>query len=190
MGCNLSQLRKMKDAASNDESTNKKVLFLGLDNAGKSTLLFQLKDKQFRDTVPTVGLNVEQISYRGLSLTLWDVSGQATRLWKHYFDKINAIIFVVDSADPERMQRAAEELHRVISDEELASAPVLIFANKQDLPGSLSEQEIYEQLSLQDVAEGRINDICFQRCSAKNGDGVWEGIAKLGDVITGANKAQ
>ena len=106
MGCNLSQLRKMKAAASSDEASNKKVLFLGLDNAGKSTLLFQLKDKSFRDTVPTVGLNVEQIQYRGLSLTLWDVSGQATRLWKHYFDKINAIIFVVDSSDPERLVKA------------------------------------------------------------------------------------
>ena len=130
MGCNLSQLRQMKDAAKNDESANKKVLFLGLDNAGKSTLLFQLKDKEFKDTVPTVGLNVEQITYRGLSLTLWDVSGQATRLWKHYFEKINAIIFVVDSSDLEKMSRAQEELHRVISDEELQSAPVLVFANK------------------------------------------------------------
>ena len=130
MGCNLSQLRKLKEAAKNDEASNKKVLFLGLDNAGKSTLLFQLKDKAFRDTVPTVGLNVEQITYRGLSLTLWDVSGQATRLWKHYFDKINAIIFVVDSSDLERLPKAAEELHKVISDEELAGAPVLVFANK------------------------------------------------------------
>jgi small GTP-binding protein len=120
----------MKDAATTDESANKKVLFLGLDNAGKSTLLFQLKDKAFRDTVPTVGLNVEQITYRGLSLTLWDVSGQATRLWKHYFDKINAIIFVVDSSDREKIAKAKEELHRVILDEELSSAPVLVFANK------------------------------------------------------------
>ena len=143
MGCNLSQLKKMKNAAS-EEQSNKKVLFLGLDNAGKSTLLFQLKDKAFRDTVPTVGLNVEQISYRGLSLTMWDVSGQATRLWKHYFDKINAIIFVVDASDRERIQKAQEELHRVISDEELAGAPVLVFANKQDLPGAMTEEEMYE----------------------------------------------
>ena len=143
MGCNLSQLKKMKNAAS-EEQSNKKVLFLGLDNAGKSTLLFQLKDKAFRDTVPTVGLNVEQISYRGLSLTMWDVSGQATRLWKHYFDKINAIIFVVDASDRERIQKAQEELHRVISDEELAGAPVLVFANKQDVPGAMTEEEMYE----------------------------------------------
>ena len=94
--------------------------------------------------MPTVGLNVEQISYRGLSLTMWDVSGQATRLWKHYFDKINAIIFVVDASDRERIQKAQEELHRVISDEELAGAPGLVFANKQDLPGAMTEEEMYE----------------------------------------------
>lgn len=89
-----------------------------------------MKDNQFKETVPTVGLNVEQIKYRGMNFTLWDVSGQATRLWKHYFDKINAIIFVVDSNDRERIQRAQEELHKVINDSELAHAPVLIFANK------------------------------------------------------------
>ena len=74
MGCNLASLRKMKNAASEDEQ-NKKVLFLGLDNAGKSTLLFQMKDNAFKDTVPTVGLNVESIKYRGMNFTLWDVSG-------------------------------------------------------------------------------------------------------------------
>ncbi|TNV75666.1 hypothetical protein FGO68_gene9750 [Halteria grandinella] len=178
----------MKEAATSDESANKKVLFLGLDNAGKSTLLFQLKDKSFRETVPTVGLNVEEITYRGLSLTLWDVSGQASRLWKHYFDKINAIIFVVDSSDRERMPRAQEELHRVIQDEELSLAPVLVFANKQDVAGAMSEQEVYEALRLHDVNETRLKDVCFQRCSARDGDGVWEGIAKLGDVITGQGK--
>ncbi len=111
--------------------------------------------------MPTVGLNVEQITYRGLSLTLWDVSGQATRLWKHYFDKINAIIFVVDSSDREKMPRAQEELHRVITDEELSQAPVLIFANKQDVPGALTEQEVYEQLRLHEIPEARLKDICF-----------------------------
>ena len=64
---------------------------------------------------------------------------------------------------------------------------MLVFANKQDVPGAMSEQEMYEQLRLSEVSEARLKDICFQRCSAKNGDGVWEGIAKLGDVITGAS---
>ncbi len=160
MGCNLASLKKMKEAAS-EEETNKKVLFLGLDNAGKSTLLFQMKDNQFKDTVPTVGLNVESIKYRGMNFTLWDVSGQATRLWKHYFDKINAVIFVVDSSDREKMQKANEELHKVIDDPELSNAPVLIFANKQDVQGALTKEEVYQALSLQTVSESRKKDLCF-----------------------------
>ena len=94
-------------AAAKDKAANqdRKVLFLGLDNAGKSTLLFQMKDNKFQEVVPTVGLNVEQIQYRGHTFTLWDVSGQATRLWKHYFDKINAVIFVVDSSDRGRIPK-------------------------------------------------------------------------------------
>ena len=109
MGCNISDLKKMKQAASDSKAQeqDRKVLFLGLDNAGKSTILFQLKDNQFKETVPTVGLNVEQINYRGHSFTLWDVSGQATRLWKHYFDKINAIIFVVDSSDRSKIAKVS-----------------------------------------------------------------------------------
>ena len=74
MGCNISALKKMKDVT-NAEENNKKVLFLGLDNAGKSTILFQMKDNQFKDTVPTVGLNVELVKYKNMSFTLWDVSG-------------------------------------------------------------------------------------------------------------------
>ena len=107
MGCNISDLKKMKTAAKESAGVvqDRKVLFLGLDGAGKSTLLFQMKDNQYKETVPTVGLNVEQITYRGHNFTLWDVSGQATRLWKHYFDKINAVIFVVDSTDKERLQK-------------------------------------------------------------------------------------
>ena len=89
-----------------------------------------MKDNEFKETVPTVGLNVETIKYRNMQFTLWDVSGQATKLWKHYFDKINAIIFVVDSADVDRMERVRDELHKIVNDEELVGAPILIFANK------------------------------------------------------------
>ena len=177
----------MKDAASEEEQ-NKKVLFLGLDNAGKSTLLFQMKDNQFKDTVPTVGLNVESIKYRGMNFTLWDVSGQATRLWKHYFDKINAVIFVVDSSDRDKIQRAQEELHKVINDPELQNAPLLVFANKQDMPGSMPKEEVYSILQLSTVTEARKKDICFQACSAVNGEGIWEGIGALGDIINQSEK--
>ena len=111
MGCNISDLKKMgKATKDNISNQDRKVLFLGLDNAGKSSLLWQMKDNQFKETVPTVGLSVEQITYRGHNFTLWDVSGQATRLWKHYFDKINAVIFVVDSTDPSRVPKVKQQL--------------------------------------------------------------------------------
>ena len=74
MGCNISK-KNLEDAVGGDQDSDKKVLFLGLDNAGKSTLLFQMRDNQYKETVPTVGLNVEQIKYKNDNFTLWDVSG-------------------------------------------------------------------------------------------------------------------
>ena len=129
MGCNISK-KSLDEATGGDPDNDRKVLFLGLDNAGKSTLLFQMKDNEFKDTVPTVGLNVEQIKYKNENFTLWDVSGQATRLWKHYFDKIHAVIFVIDSGDRDRIQKAKVLLHRCFSDKDLKDAPILIYANK------------------------------------------------------------
>ena len=98
--------------------------------------------------MPTVGLNVEQIKYKNDNFTLWDVSGQATRLWKHYFDKIHAIIFVIDSNDSERLNKAKTLLHRCFSDKDLAAAPILIFANKQDMNEKMSSEEVYERLEI------------------------------------------
>ena len=177
MGCNLGKKALTGGAEGGDADVDKKVLFLGLDNAGKSTLLFQMRDQQFKETVPTVGLNVEQIKYKNDNFTLWDVSGQATRLWKHYFDKIHAVIFVIDSGDSERLPKAKTLLHRCFGDKDLAAAPILIFANKQDLNEKMSSEEIYDRLEITNVlASGTKSNILYQTCSAKTGDGIWEGI--------------
>ena len=113
-----------------DEEEDYKLLFLGLDNAGKTSLLFKLKDNEFKDTVPTVGLNVEQIKTRNMNLTLWDVGGQARKLWKHYYDKVDGIIFVIDSTDTERMRIAKSEMGKIFTEEGLEKVPMLILANK------------------------------------------------------------
>ena len=184
MGCNLGKKALTGGTEGGDPDSDKKVLFLGLDNAGKSTLLFQMRDKSFKETVPTVGLNVEQINYKNNNFTLWDVSGQATRLWKHYFDKIHAVIFVIDSGDSERLSKAKTLLHRCFNDKDLAAAPILIFANKQDLDEKMSSDEIYEQLEITNVlASGTKQNILYQTCSAKTGDGVWEGIQQLHETL-------
>ena len=83
--------------------------------------------------MPTVGLNVESLDFKGINWTFWDVGGQATKLWKHYFESVNAIIFVIDATDESRLLKARDELHRVCRDEALRGLSVLIFLNKSDI---------------------------------------------------------
>ena len=123
---------------------------MGLESAGKTSILLQLKENQFSNTIPTVGLNVEQITYRNYLLTLWDVGGQATKLWKHYFDHIDAVIFVVDpTSDEKQHHKSANELRKLTKDPALELVPILIMINKQDLrgdPNFMSEDHITEIL--------------------------------------------
>jgi small GTP-binding protein len=92
------------------------------------------KQNSFVDTVPTVGLNIEQITFRSYLLTMWDVGGQATKLWKHYFDHIDAIVFVVDWTSTDKvLAKAQTELHKLAKDKALQEVPVLIILNKEDL---------------------------------------------------------
>ena len=136
MGCDLSFINKItkKEAGTiidGMQILEKKVLLLGLQNTGKTSLLKQFKNEEFGDTVPTVGLNVEQISYRSYSLTMWDVGGQATKLWKHYFDHIDAIIFVVDSTCPQNhIDKSKRELIKLSKDQALNNVPILLMLNK------------------------------------------------------------
>ena len=134
------------------EGHDKKILFLGLDNAGKTTLLFKIKDDEFKDTVPTVGLNVEQITYKDMTLTLWDVGGQARKLWKHYYDKVDGVIMVIDSADVDRMKIVQDELAKIVVEPGLETVPILILANKQDLDTALNKDEITELLNIKEIS--------------------------------------
>ena len=114
MGCEISKLRN-KAATLTESRKEKKLLFLGLDNAGKTSILLQMKDHEFNDTrVPTVGLNIETIQHQNYNFTLWDVGGskQAARLWKHYFDSIDGVLFCVDISDEERLRLVKELLWR------------------------------------------------------------------------------
>ena len=178
MGCNLSILGKMKDGEG--EGVDKKILFLGLDNAGKTTLLFKMKDDEFKETVPTVGLNVEQIKYRSMTLTLWDVGGQARKLWKHYYDKVDGLIFVVDSTDSERLPIVKEELLKIFVEPGLEGVPILIMANKQDAEGASDPDEVWKELGAEDYTR---DGITSHGCSAITGDGIWEGVAALANLM-------
>uniref|UniRef100_A0A4W6DEE4 ADP ribosylation factor 5 n=1 Tax=Lates calcarifer TaxID=8187 RepID=A0A4W6DEE4_LATCA len=116
-----------------------RILMVGLDAAGKTTILYKLKLGEIVTTIPTIGFNVETVEYKNICFTVWDVGGQdkIRPLWRHYFQNTQGLIFVVDSNDRERVAESAEELSKMIQEDELKEAVLLVFANKQDLPNAM-----------------------------------------------------
>merc|ERR1719272_103926 len=97
-----------------------------------TTLLYKLKVGEVVTTVPTVGFNVEEVQYRNLRFTMWDIGGQdkIRKLWRHYYQGTQGLVYVVDSADRDRVDIAREELGKMLGEEEMRDAAVLVFANK------------------------------------------------------------
>ena len=100
-------------------------------------------------TIPTLGFNVEDFTYKNLNIQMWDIGGQhrIRKLWHHYYENTTALIYMVDSADPERMEESAEELHAALECEHLAEVPVLILANKQDFLDALTGEQVASSVS-------------------------------------------
>ncbi|MES1914063.1 MAG: Arf GTPase arf1 [Cercozoa sp. M6MM] len=166
-----------------------RILMVGLDAAGKTTILYKLKLGEVVTTIPTIGFNVETVEYRNISFTVWDVGGQdkIRPLWRHYYQNTQGIIFVVDSNDRERVdessgceQSAQEELHRMLGEDELREAVLLVFANKQDLPNAMSVNEITERLGLNQI---RQRQWYIQATCATTGDGLYEGLDWLSNTL-------
>ena len=111
-----------------------KTLLLGLDAAGKTTILYKLQLGEIVCSVPTIGFNMETVEYKNIKFNVWDIGGQTQIrcMWRHYYESTDALIFVVDSSDEERMELAKEELHSMLQTEELSQAALLVLANKQD----------------------------------------------------------
>ena len=168
-------LSKVMDKLSG--AKERRLLMLGLDAAGKTTVLYKLKLNEAVQTIPTIGFNVENLKYKNLDLTVWDVGGQdkIRTLWKHYFAGTDALLFVVDSADPERLALARAELHRLLGDDALRGAPLVVFANKQDLPGALGAAELAGKLGMGDLGRGE-RRWWIQACCATTGDGLHAGL--------------
>ncbi|KAI9808672.1 MAG: Arf GTPase arf1 [Sarcosagium campestre] len=156
-----------------------RILMVGLDAAGKTTILYKLKLGEIVTTIPTIGFNVETVEYKNISFTVWDVGGQdkIRPLWRHYFQNTQGIIFVVDSNDRERIApEARDEMQRMLNEDELRDALLLVFANKQDLPNAMNAAEITEKLGLQ-ALRGR--GWYIQATCATSGDGLYEGLEWL-----------
>merc|ERR1719169_95472 len=127
-----------------------RILMVGLDAAGKTTVLYKLKLGEVVTTIPTIGFNVEEVEYKNISFTVWDIGGQdkIRKLWRYYYQGTNGAIFIVDSSDRDRIDDAREELFRMLNDDEMRDAVLLVFANKQDLPGAMDASEVAEKLGL------------------------------------------
>lgn len=130
-----------------------RILMLGLDNAGKTTILYKLKLGKTSQTVPTVGFNVETVKQKNISFAVWDCGGQERirPLWRHYFTGTDALIYVVDSSDVDRLQELKRELLRVINDKELSLCLLIVLANKQDVAGAIKPKELIEQFDLNNL---------------------------------------
>ena len=142
-------ITKLKNVLSGLGTQESKILMLGLDGAGKTSVLYKLKLNEYLQSVPTIGFNCEKVKYKNLEMLMWDIGGQThiRKLWFHYFDSTDAIIFIVDSADEERIGLAKQELDALMEAEDLNNASLLVFANKMDI-SRMGVPKIAEQLGL------------------------------------------
>ena len=179
-----------------------RILILGLDNAGKTTILRKFCGEPTDGVEPTLGFNIKTIEHRGYRLNVWDVGGQRTirAYWRNYFERTDGVIWVVDSTDGNRMGDCKKELWSLLGQERLAGATVLVLANKQDVGGSAGEGEIREALGLgpdevreeggrggecEAVGMGPNRHWSIYGCSALTGEGLKDAMDWLVEDISG-----
>ncbi|XP_063733523.1 ADP-ribosylation factor-like protein 11 isoform X1 [Eleginops maclovinus] len=168
------------------------VILMGLDSAGKTTLLARLLTGQVMETSPTIGFNVGTLDLdKKTSLTIWDVGGQKSMRanWRstttahlnmYYLEGCRALVFVVDSSDPARLPEAQKVLKKVLSEEILRDVPLMVLANKKDRSNSMTIREISEQLDLPQYVD-RLWEI--QACSAVQGLGLQQAFLSVHKLI-------
>jgi len=159
---------------------------VGLDNSGKTSILYRLKVKEMGDLIPVVGFAVETIQYQNLAITVCSLGGEKIKpLWRHFYENSEGVIFVVDSQDRENIGVAAQVLHEFSSDIAAYNFPLLIFANKQDSEGAMSLEEIQKALHPEDL---KVKYRHIQLCSANTGEGLDEGLEWLHSIVCPKNK--
>lgn len=184
MGYSLSKISNFWD-----EKTPYRILMLGLDNSGKTTILQYIRSKENLPIISTV----ETVSTRkGLTFTAWDVDAHQVKLrplWNYYFQNTDGLLYVVDCADIDRINESYEALHFVLEDPVMHDKPIVILANKQDLPSVLSCSELVDKLDLKKLSETR-NKWHVQSCSGISGIGIYESIEKISDMIKNQQKSE
>ncbi|NWX95273.1 ARL3 protein, partial [Nothoprocta ornata] len=179
----LSVLRRLKGSPEQEL----RIVLLGLDNAGKTTLLRRLAREELGTITPTQGFNIKSVQSQGLRLSVWDIGGQrAVRpYWRQYLGSTDVLIYVIDSADQKRFEETGQELAELTEQESLLGVPLLVFANKQDLATAAPAAEVAEGLSLHTY---RDREWQIQPCSALSGEGVQDGMNWISSQIINRKK--
>lgn len=175
----LDLLRKLKK---NDKEA--KILVLGLDNAGKTTILKFLSSEAPSVTEePTKGFNVKTVSKDGFKLNVWDIGGQSAirKYWDNYYTGTDGLVFVVDSSDDNRLEETTSVFKILLAEPNLQKVPILVFANKQDINTALQPNEIMEKMELSNINDRQWT---IQACIATKGDGIADGMKWLVETIS------
>lgn len=171
-----------------------RILMNGLDAAGKTTILYKIKVGEVETKIPTIGMIIETTSSPKVEFLSWDHGGRSKirALWRHYMANVHALVWVVDSNDRDRLSSTDEdyttsrsELHSLLSEELLADCPLLVLANKQDLPNALTVDEVATALGLSDL---RHRPWLIQGCTATSGTGIFEGLDWLAQTVNARHK--
>lgn len=169
----------------NPQSKQAHILLLGLDSAGKSTLLYRLKFAETLATIPTIGFNVEMVQLQSsLTLTVWDVGGQEKMrtVWDCYCENAHGLVYVVDCSEgKKRLEDSRKEFKHILRNEHIKNTPVVILANKQDLPGALSAEDITRMFKVKKLCSDR--NWYVQPCCAVTGEGLYDGFRKLTEFV-------
>ena len=175
----------------NKEAT---IIFLGLDNAGKTTLLHMLRENKVQNHEPTRHAHNEELQMGSVQFHTYDLGGHlaARRVWKDYFVKVDGIVFLVDAADCNRFEESKQELTSMLSSNELKNVPFLVLGNKIDKKGAVSERELRHYLGLNQTSgksiksnnnQDGIRPIELFMCSVIKRTGFVEGFEWLSNQI-------
>merc|ERR1712086_201178 len=160
-----------------------RLLILGLDNAGKTTILYKFQgDESAVQTVPTVGFNMETITHKNVELKVWDLGGQTAirPYWRCYYINTSGIIYVVDSSDRERIGISKQSFEMMASESDLVGVPIAVLANKQDVPGAMSPEEVAAELGLPNIMD---RPWAIFKTSAIKNEGILEALEWISTAI-------
>ncbi|XP_003748085.1 ADP-ribosylation factor-like protein 8B-A [Galendromus occidentalis] len=148
------------------------LTLVGLQYSGKTTFVNVISSEKFsEDMIPTVGFNMRKITKGNVTIKMWDIGGQPRfrSMWERYCRGVNAIVYMVDAADKEKIEPARNELHTLLDKPQLAGIPVLVLGNKRDLPEALDEKAIIDQMNLGAIQD---REICCFSISCKEKENI------------------